>query len=166
MSGWLAGQKTTAQRLNDNAPFTANYTSLTANSAAATTATVVAITTPSITFRDGRAYRVIFKGLAQSSVAADQIQVQVKKTNSAGASYVDSFRIQAPSAGGNTAFYLANVITNTTGFDIVAPLVGCVLRVAGGTGNVILAASTNNIAYIHVEDIGSALDYPSAHAMA
>ncbi|MFJ9382094.1 hypothetical protein [Streptomyces sp. NPDC101455] len=161
MGLWLSGMRTTADRLNDNTPRTINYTPITANTATNTGTEAVALTTPSITFRTGRAYRITFKGLAQSSVANDQLTVRVHKTNTAGDIYVDSFRIVVPTVNGNTPFYLANICANTSGADVSAVLVGTYLRLSG-TGNALLAATTSHVCYIEVEDIGDAADFAGA----
>lgn len=164
MAGWLAGQKVTAQRLNDGAPFTVNYTAITANTATpSTTAELVAITTPSVTLRNGRAYRIVFKGLWQSSSTTDQAQVRVRKAAITGQTYVDSFRLVSTGlATSNAPFYLGNICTNTSGADITTTLVGCYSRVSGGTGNLTISASATNPAYVEVTDIGPASDYPGA----
>jgi hypothetical protein len=161
---WLAGMKITAQRLIDFTPHTVEYQSLTANATAVTTTETVALTTGSVVFETGRAYRFTIKGLYQSSVAADQVQVRIRKTNTSGTTYVDSFRLYCPAAGGNTAFYLSNIGVNTSGADITAVVVGTYVRSAG-TGNVLIAASATNPAYIEVEDIGDASDFSGATAI-
>lgn len=161
MGTWLSGMRTTADRLNDNAPRTISYTALTANTATNTGTEAVALTTASVTFRAGRAYRITFKGLAQSSVANDQLTVRVHKTNTAGDIYVDSFRLVVPTAGGNTPFYLANICSNTTAADVSAVLVGTYVRLTG-TGNSLIAATTTHVCYIQVEDIGDAADFANA----
>lgn len=161
MGTWLSGMRTTADRLNDNTPHTINYTAITANTATNTGTEAVALTTPSITFRAGRAYRITFKGLVQSSVANDQLTVRVHKTNTSGDVYVDSFRLVVPTAAGNSPFYLANICSNTTAADISAVLVGTYVRTSG-TGNCLIAATTAHVCYIEVEDIGDAADFAGA----
>lgn len=159
-----AGSILTPQRLLDNIPRTISYTALTANTANNTGTEAVALTTSSVTFRAGRAYRITFKGLAQSSVAADQLTVRVRKTNTSGDVYVDSFRIPIPTAGGNVPFYLANICSNTTSADVSAVLVGTYVRLTG-TGNCVLAATTTHVCYVEVEDIGDAVDFAGARAI-
>ncbi|WP_405856114.1 hypothetical protein OG407_07195 [Streptomyces sp. NBC_01515] len=164
MGTWLSGMRVTADRLNDNTPHTVNYTSITANTPNNTGTEAVALTTASITFRAGRAYRITFKGLAQSSVANDQVTVRVRKTNTSGDVYVDSFRIPIPTAGGNFPFYLANICANTGTSDVTAVLVGTYVRLSG-TGNTVLAATTTHVCYVEVEDIGDAGDFAGARAI-
>lgn len=164
MAGWLAGQRATAQRLNDNAPFTLNYTSIISNTATATTTELVAITTPSMTLRNGRAYRMTFKGLVQSSVAGDMVTVRIKKTNTSGTVYLDSMRIYVGNAAANSPAYFSNICTNTSGSDVTAALVGTYVR-ASGTGNVLIAATGTHVAYLHIEDIGIASDHSGAVAI-
>lgn len=162
---WLAGQKTTAQRLIDNTPHAISYTALTANSATTTTTEAVALTTGSVTFETGRAYRITLKCLVQSSVATDTVTVRVRKTNVSGDVYVEAPRVYTTFGGGSQATYFDNICTNTTGADITAPLALCFVRTTG-TGNVLIAAtSTTHVAYVLVEDIGLAADFPSARAI-
>ncbi|MFJ9382084.1 hypothetical protein [Streptomyces sp. NPDC101455] len=164
MGLWLSGMRTTADRLNDNTPHTVSYTSITANTATNTGTEAVALTTASITFRAGRAYRVTFKGLVQSSTAADQVTVRVRKTNTSGDVYLDSFRLVVPTAGGNTPFYLANICANSTASDVSAVLVGTYARVSGA-GNALISATTTHVCYIEVEEIGDAVDFAGARAI-
>lgn len=159
-----AGSILTPQRLLDNIPRTISYTANTANTSTATGTELVAITTSSVTFRAGRAYRVIFKGLAQSSAAGDTVTVRVRKTNTSGSIYLDSFRLYVAVAATNTPFYLGNICTNTTSADVSAVLVGTYVRV-GGSGNVLLAATGTHVSYIEVQDIGDATDYANATAI-
>jgi hypothetical protein len=154
----------TAQRLLDNTPHTIEYSAITANTATNTGVEAVAVTTSSINFRAARAYKITFKGLAQSSVANDQVTVRVRKTNTSGDIYVDSFRLTIPTGGGNVPFYLSNICTNSTAADVSAVLVGTYVRLTG-TGNSLIAATSTHVCYVEVEDIGEAADYLSARAI-
>ena len=160
---WQPGMTITAERLIDNTPHNVSYTAITANTAAVTAETV-AVTTSSITFRAGRAYRITFKGLAQSSGASDAVTVRVRKTNTSGDVYIDSFRLHIPAAGANVPFYLANICSNSTAADVSAVLVGTYAR-AAGAGTSLIAATSTHVCYIEVEDIGEAADFPSARAI-
>lgn len=161
---WLAGQDITVDRLNDNHPRTISYTGITANTATTTTTEVIAITSSSMTMRNNRAFRCTAKALIQSSVAADTMTIRIRRTNVSGATILDTQRIYAPVASANVLCYAQNIFTNTTGADITDVLVLNYFR-ASGTGNVLVAASGAQVAYIEVEDIGVAADYPSATAI-
>lgn len=163
---WTAGQKTTADRLNDNHPRTIDYSAIIVSSAVSTSTTeLVAITTPNITFRNGRAFRVTFKGVATNTVASDQIGLRIRKTNATtNPLLLDSFRVSLGSPG-SYLFYFQNIIINTSGADIAVPLVGTFFRVTGGTGNINITASSTSPAYLETEDIGNATDFPSATTM-
>jgi len=163
VSGWLAGQSETADRLNDNHARTIDFTAITANSAtSASTTELVAITTPSITFRNGRAFKVTFKGLATNTVANDQIGVKVRKTNTTTTPILlDSFRVNLGAAG-TYLFYFRSVFINTSGADISTLLVGTFMRVTGGTGNINITASVTSPAYLETEDIGDSDDFLNA----
>lgn len=143
-----------------------NYTAIVANTGTVTTTETVAITTPSTAFLAGRAYKVIIKGLAQSSVAADRVQMHVRKTNVSGAVYLDTMStIVIPANTTNVLFDTHNIIKNATGSTITAALVLTYVRQAG-TGNARIAADATNPAYVTIEDIGLAADYTNAVAMA
>lgn len=161
---WLAGQDITVDRLNDNHPRSIMYTGITANTATTTTTETTAITTSTFTMRNNRAFRVTAKALIQSSVAADTMTIRIRRTNTSGATILDTQRIYAAVASANTLCYAQNIFTNTTGSDITDVLVLDYLR-ASGTGNVLVAASASQVAYIEVEDIGVAADFPSATAI-
>jgi hypothetical protein len=161
---WQPGQKITAQRLIDNTPHTISYTSLTANTSTVTTTETVGFTSASVTFETGRAYRITLKCLAQSSIAADTVTVRVRKTNTSGTAYIDQVRVSIPAAGANAPVYFQNICTNSTSADVTAALVATYVR-ASGTGNALIAASTGNVAYMEVEDIGLAADFSGATAI-
>lgn len=164
----LAGQLITADMWNRRAPVLKSYSAINANTSTTTTTEVTAITTPSITFESGRAYRITYKGLVNSSVSGDTVRLRVHRTDNAGTTCIDSMNSGvAPinGADGNGLFNFDNVITNTTGADITAPLIGTYNR-QSGTGNVRLAASATHAAYIEVWDVGPASDFPGATALA
>jgi hypothetical protein len=164
MSNWQPGQRMTDARLRDNAPFTLAYAPLAANTATVTTTETVGITTPSVTLRNGRAYRITLKCLAQSSVSGDTVTVRVRKTDTSGTAYLDQIRQYIVANNANSPVFFSNTLTNTTGSDITAVLVATYVR-ASGTGNALIAASANNVAYVLVEDVGSADEYPAAQAL-
>lgn len=140
--------------------------SIVANTSTVTTTETVAITTGSINFLAGRAYRIIIKGLAQSSVAADRVQLKVRKTNTSGAIYLDTMSaLVIPANTTNVMYYLGNEIRNLTASTITATLVMTYVR-QSGTGNARIAADATNPAYVEVEDIGLASAYTDAVAMA
>lgn len=161
---WQPGMTITAQRLLDNTPHAISYTAITANTATNTGIEAVALTTSSITFRTGRAYRITLKCLAQSSVAGDTVMLRVRKTDTSGAAFLDQVRMYIPANAANTPVHFSNTLTNTTGSDVTAVLVATYQR-ASGTGNSLIAASANNVGYVLVEDVGEAADYPGAAAI-
>lgn len=157
----LAGMRGTADRINQAFPRTLAYQAITANTGTTTTTETIAITTPSFTLRTGRAFIVKAKALYTSSVAADHVTIRVRRTNVAGSPVLDSQRLVVPAAG-NSLFYAENVFVNTTGSDLTGVMVLNFLRAATGTGNVSLAASSSQVAFLMIQDIGLATDYPSA----
>lgn len=141
------------------------YQAIQASTATTTTTETVGIDSDSFTLRDGRAYRVTAKGIVSSTIAGDIVRILVRKGALGGNGYVDSFdALRVHTAGGLTSFYYQNDIVNTSGADITDDAVMTYQRV-NGTGNVRIIASSFNPAYIEVEDIGAATDYPDAFAV-
>lgn len=143
------------------------FVGIQANTATTTTTELAAITTPNITFKNGRAYRVHYHALLVSSVAADVVRCRVWRgqINSPGVSLVDSiYAHQVPVANQQVLMDMTQVVTNTSGADITAPLIGTVIR-TNGTGNVQVIANSNNPAWLSVHDIGLATDYTNARAV-
>lgn len=161
---WRPGQKITDDRLDDNRQRIVGYTAITANTATTTTVETVGITSGAVTFETGRAYRIALRGLGQSSVAADTMTLRIRKTDTTGDVYLESFRIYIPVNDTNVDYYSAQICANNTGADVSAALVATYVR-NSGTGNVRMAASATHVSYIQVEDIGLASDFPSARAI-
>ncbi len=140
------------------------FNAIQANTATTTTTEIAAITTPTITFAAGRAYRISYHGLLLSSVANDIVRCRVWRSaiGGSGISLVDSINAhQIPIANQQVLMDMTQIITNSTASNISSILIGSVLR-ASGTGNVQVIANANNPAWVEVEDIGAATDYPSA----
>jgi hypothetical protein len=130
---------------------------LTANVTFSSTETAL-ITTGSITFKTGRAYCVSLWAL--HSAASDSYALyRIRKNNVSGTIYKDQIRLnnlQASTA--NAAVSVQTILTNTTGSDVTAAL--CWTGTQGGVAQTwTLAASNSNVAYLLVEDCGSADDY-------
>lgn len=144
------------------AAFEATQTS----SATTTTTELAVLTTDNITFRAGRAYRIIYHGLLVSSVANDVVRARVWLHaiggGAGGVSLVDSINAYViPVANIQVLADFQQICVNNTGSDITDILIGTIIR-GSGTGNVQLVANANNPAWLEVEDIGSADDYPGA----
>lgn len=159
---WLAQVYNPLNYLFNYSPQLVSYTAMNANSSTTTTTEAVAITTGSITFQNGRAYRITYKGIGAGTVNGDLGQFRVRKTNTSGTAYLDSFGLYLNN--GNSLFSLQNIAANNSGGDITAALVGTYVRYSG-TGSVSVGASTNNAAFILVEDMGVASNFPNATAI-
>ncbi|MFB7359662.1 hypothetical protein [Streptomyces gardneri] len=143
------------------------FTAIQANSGTTTTTEIATITTPSTTFKAGRAYRVTYHGLLLSSVANDIVRARVWRGSigGSGVSLVDSINThQIPIANQQVLMDMQAIVTNSTASDITATLIATILR-ASGTGNVQVIANSSNPAWLDVRDIGLATDYPSARAL-
>lgn len=163
----LAGQRITSTRENDNSARTINYTAISAATSATTSNTLqVGITTSSMTFRNGRAFRLTLKGAAVGNATAIHAQYTVNRTTVAGMTLLDSSRIPLGTISGSYGFYFQNVFVNSSGADITDVLVAGYRAVAGsGTGSVAIGATGQQPSFIMVEDLGVASDYPSASSL-
>ncbi|MFJ9907914.1 hypothetical protein ACIRVK_34410 [Streptomyces sp. NPDC101152] len=116
------------------------------------------ITTGGITFKSGRAYRVSLSAL--HSAASDSYALyRIRKNSVAGMIYKDQIRVNnLQASSSNAAVSVQTILTNTTGSDVTAAL--CWTGVQGGVAQTwTLAANSSNVAYLLVEDCGSADDY-------
>ena len=135
-------------------------TEITANVTGITTTEVVLMTIPSMTFTDGRAYRVTLWGLHQSTTADTYFLYRLRKgsATTSGTVYKDQMRVATVStASVNSAVSLTFTLVNTSGADITTATTwtgSC----AAGTG--IFAASAGNHATATIEDVGLASAWP------
>lgn len=155
---WLAGMRITAQRLTDNAPRTVDWATLTSNTAVVTTTETLVLAGNSVTFRAGRAYRVTFRGLAQSNGTANNgCRFRLRKTNAAGTVVREWWAIPlfSTTASRNFAVDLSTVLTNGTAADITAPLAVTFVRDWGSDG-ILVAGTSGTPTSLHIEEIGDA----------
>lgn len=134
--------------------------SITANVTGITTTEVVVMTIPSMTFTNGRAYKVTLWGLQQSTTADTYFLHRLRKgsATTSGTIYKDQMRVATINAAStNSAVNLSTVLVNNTGADITTA-VTWTTSCAAGTG--ILAASAGNVAYATIEDVGLASAWP------
>ena len=116
------------------------------------------ITTGSITFKAGRAYRISIWAL-HSAASASYALYRIRKNTVSGTIYKDQIRVNnLQGSSANAAISIQTILTNTTGSDVTAAL--CWTGVQGGVAQTwTVAASSSNTAYLLVEDCGSADDY-------
>lgn len=134
--------------------------SITANITGITTTEVVVMTLPSMTYKDGRAYRVTLWGLQQSTTAATYFLHRLRKgsASTSGTIYKDQMRVPVINAAStNGPVSLTFELVNNTGADITTA-VTWTTSCAAGTG--IFAASAGNVAHATVEDVGLASAWP------
>lgn len=134
--------------------------SATTNSAAVSAETVI-LTTGTMTFYTGRAYRVEIGGGLFSNTANNWGKFRVWKTSLAGTLLLDFTNQETLQ---NTGFVseVSNVgyISNTTGSNITNTTLALTLQSNAGT--VAMYGATNTPRYISVTDIGAASAYPMA----
>lgn len=134
--------------------------SLTTNVTFAATETVI-MSTGSMTFKNGRAYRVSIWGLHQWPTTDNYALYQLRKgTTTAGTLYKGQMRTRGvPVAATNGPVNLTFTLTNTSGADVTTAV-----SLTGIQGSVAqtwtFTASAGNVASIIVEDIGLASSYP------
>lgn len=158
----LAGLRLTAQVWYDNAPhvISGGYAATTSNSAATTTE-IVYLTSASMTLRNGRAYEIEVSGMIMGT-SPDVGRIMVKRTNTSGATLLDTQGAAFPRSGNNGRFSFTNIATNQSGSDLTGVVVATIQRMAGTTANVSVPASTTSPAYLRVMDVGAATDYANA----
>ncbi|MER8003016.1 hypothetical protein [Streptomyces sp. NPDC095613] len=121
------------------------------------TTSLALMTTPSMTWRDGRTYSVHLVGLMNSSTANTYALYQVVKGTTASGSVIRG-QIRMPlAATANTHQEFTINVSNTTGADITTAITVTV-SAAAGTGQ--FSASPPTPAYITVTDLGLATDWP------
>lgn len=123
------------------------------------TANAALMTTASMTFVNGRAYRVEMLGLMNSTTAGAYALYQVVKgTTAAGAVIRGQMRMPL-AATSNTHQTFSVIITNTTGANITTALTATG-SVSAGVGQ--FSGSVPSPATMSVADIGLAADWPGA----
>lgn len=120
----------------------------------------IALTQAGVSIASGRAYRLKVRGLAQNDTANTGVRVRIRKTNTAGQIWLDTFTITTPVGGANYQFNNEQVIRNDTGATIVTDLVMTYVRVAAG--NAFLNAGNGLYIAFDVTDIGASADFPTA----
>ncbi|MGW0822508.1 hypothetical protein [Streptomyces sp. NPDC002845] len=116
------------------------------------------ITTDSITFETGRAYRVSVWALHRAP-SSNYALYRIRKNNVSGTIYKNQIRVSnLQGSPANAAVSFQTILTNTTGSTITTAL--CWTGVQGGVAQTwTVTANADNVAYLLVEDCGSANDY-------
>ncbi|MGS2592114.1 hypothetical protein [Streptomyces hebeiensis] len=129
----------------------------TANLLSISTTNMALMTTPSMTWRDGRTYSVHLVGLMNSTTANTYALYQIAKGTTAAGTVIRG-QIRIPVAGtANTHHEFTINVSNTTGADITTAITVTV-SIAAGTGQ--FSASPATPAYVTVTDLGLATDWP------
>jgi hypothetical protein len=131
--------------------------------ATASVAEAVAFSTGTINFRDGRAYMLTMKGLVRNATSANQVETRVRKgTTVAGMELLRSREVYCHQANRSYPYFFSSPVANTTGSTVATQLCMTYESVTSGGGASQLVATSTEPAYILVEDIGVASDYPNA----
>lgn len=139
-----------------------DYTAIVANTGTVTTTETVGITSASMTFENGRAYKIHVHGLLQSSVVNDVVRSRTRRNTVSGTILMDTMNtVTIQTANTNEIFDYSQIVANTSGSNITSAVLVTYHRIAG-SGNVRIAADAANPAWIEIRDIGLASDYPNA----
>lgn len=130
---------------------------------------IAVMSTPSITFENGRAYSIEVVMLVQSNTAsttANGFRVRIRKTNAAGTMYADWRMVEYTGAANQwDPFYGKRVVVRTAGSNLSTVICATLSRSSVGAATLNLFADTTDVAYVRVEDIGLASDYSGAFAL-
>lgn len=126
-------------------------------STAAIAAETVALTAPSMTWRDGRAYLVKMVVRCSHS-AAQTFSYRVRQTNLAGASKL-FFQFQVTAAIGNSYTWEGHIRRATGAGNLTDNIV---VTMAASAGTVTAAAAADVVRYLEVWDCGAEADFPTA----
>jgi hypothetical protein len=142
-----------------------NRTAISSDSSSVSSETIV-ITTPSLTFKAGRAYRCTMVGRLTSSSGGDTGQIKVKQTDTSGVVIIDSYRIPLTSTNVSSPLQtFKQFFVNSSGADITSVIVVTLQR-ATGTGDITLKSTAGSYSYIEIEDVGLSSDSSYATAVA
>ncbi|MEW1719771.1 hypothetical protein [Streptomyces sp. NPDC093109] len=163
---FLAGERVTAAKLNMGELI--GFASITANAPTTTSTTEVAIiTTPTVTFKAGRAYEFELRGLVQHSTAnlGDLCAFRIRRSNTTGTLIRNLGTIvvtnRATTARNNNVT-LNHIGINTSVLDITVPVVATYSWDTGSSSTFTFAASAATPASLAIWDLGTAVDYPGA----
>jgi len=161
MARYLGGQCDVLNDAIDQGRGVQAFTTVTANVALGTAGTEFTLMTlPSMTFVNGRAYRVDLWGLQQSTTTADTYFLHQfrKGTGIGGTLYKGQMRVRTLNATStNNSVGLSFYLENTSGADITTTTTWTA-SCAAGTGG-IFAASAGNQASATIVDVGLASQY-------
>ncbi|MGW1409473.1 hypothetical protein [Streptomyces sp. NPDC002403] len=128
-----------------------------------TTSEQIALTQTGVTIKRDRAYRISVRGLARNDTANTGVRVRVRKTNAAGAIWLDTFTVTTPSANANYQYANDQIIINDSGADITTTLVMTWVSVVGG--NSFLNTGLGFYTAFEVLDIGAMTNFSTAQSV-
>jgi hypothetical protein len=123
----------------------------------------VALTQTGTVLKSGRAYRIQVRGLCQNNTNNTGVRVRVRKTNTSGAVWLDSFTVTTPVGAANYQYSNSQVVTNVSGSTITSTVVMTYAAVGGGT--CILNTGGGCYTTLEITDIGAASDFPTAQTI-
>lgn len=140
------------------------YTAYQARSSATAAANTeqIALTQTGVVIKNGRAYQLNVRGLAINNTANTGVRIRIRRTNTSGAIWLDTYTVTTPNAGANYQYSNTNVVVNDTGADITTTLVMTWVSVAGG--NSFLNTGHGFYTTMEVLDIGAAANFTTAQS--
>jgi hypothetical protein len=156
---FTAGQK---MRAVDMVPQKIWTVSATSNSASIGTTETVIFTSPSTTYRAGRAYRITFRFRIQAATGALDATIAMRDTDASGFIRMSGvvYRIAAVSIA--YGIHHEHIIVNTDTTDVTGHVLAMTLD--NSTNTSVIQASSVHPAYFTCEEIGDADDYPEGVA--
>lgn len=148
-----------------------SVTSITANAATTASTTEVAIiTTPSLTLRNGRAYRFELRGLIQHATVnvTDVVVFRLRRTSTVGTQIRNLGCVgvtNRATAARNGNVNVTHIGTNTTGADITGAVLATYSWDTGSTATFTFAATAATPGTLIITDIGPASAYAGAGAI-
>jgi hypothetical protein len=158
-----AGQRISADLLTYRSPYVVGHATLTANSSDITSTTEVTIlTTGSVTFTPGRAYKFEFHGLVQHTTTNLTALLYLRMRRTTGAALIRNFNDVAATNGStsvrNAAVDVSTTVTPSTTITDSIYLTASWDTSATATFRVVATAGTPGL--LTVSDVGPASDYP------
>lgn len=158
-----AGQRISADLLTYRSPYVVAHATLTANSSDITSTTEVTIlTTGSVTFTPGRAYKFEFHGLVQHTTTNLTALVYLRFRRTTGAVLLRNIN-NVPVTNGSTsvrnaAVDVATILTPSTTITDTVYMTASWDTSATATSRVVATAGTPGL--FTISDVGPASDYP------
>lgn len=160
---FTAGQKLRAVDMIPQKLWTVTATTNSSSVAGTPSSETVMYSSPSATYRAGRAYRMSLRFRANVNTGASDHTYAIRDTNASGTFRMgaQSYRVAVSTL--NTGIYIEHIVANTTTSDITGRVLA--LTLIGSTNTNLINASASCPFYWGCYDYGDADDFPEAVAL-